>query len=62
MYRADRPPQPASVLIVFFMGSWRQASADIQRALAAALVLSTPDKHSEVISGVYCLVVFGVAH
>lgn len=33
-----------SMLIVFFMGSWRQASADIHRALAAALVLSMSDK------------------
>lgn len=33
-----------SLLIVFFMGSWRQTSADILRALAAALVLSTSDK------------------
>lgn len=34
-----------SLLIVFFMGSWRQASADIHQSLAAALVLSMSDKH-----------------
>lgn len=34
-----------SLLIVFFMGSWRQASADIHQTLSAALVLSMPDKH-----------------